>query len=71
MEYEVIKDLPWLKAGTIIWIGNDVFLRRKIDSKDGMPDSIGSDLILGATPYVATLDYFDNNLENKEWFKRI
>ncbi len=71
LKFQVVKDLPWLKAGTIIWIDKNGFLCREIDDKDGMPESIGGTIILGAEPYRATLSYFSNNLNDKEWFRRI
>lgn len=67
-KYIVKKELPWLSVGTVVWI-NDGYLYRNIDEKDGMPDDIGSPICLAAKCYEATLDYFEDTLDDNDWFE--
>jgi len=68
-KYIVKKELPWLRVGTVVWVENG-YLYRDIDESDGIPESIGEPICLGAECYNATLGYFEGNLDDTDWFEK-
>jgi hypothetical protein len=68
-KYIVKKELPWLRVGAVVWVENG-YLYKEIDKFDGL-EYIGEPICLGAECYRATLNYFEDGLDNTEWFEKV